>query len=321
MARMHFPRYFSRLTTALCFCVINAVLISASWAAWPASPVKVVVPYAPGGPADTLGRAVADVLERANKSTFLVDNRPGGSGTVAPLAVAKSAPDGQTLLVTGMSFYVLGLAQTDTGYHPMRDFSHVALLGGTPFVLVVNAKLPIDSVKSLVDYAALNKQGISFGSVGSGTIQYLMGEKFASAAHVPSMISVGYKGDANILTDVMGGHIQAAFMTLGAAKAHIKSGALRAIAISSAKRNSDLKTIPTFAELGFPQLTATLWFCLSAPGGLPQDLMDKMSSQVRMGFQQPEAQKVLSNQDIEFPDYDAKETQRFIEAEILRWKR
>jgi tripartite-type tricarboxylate transporter receptor subunit TctC len=263
---------------------------------------------------------VAEVLEKNGKQDFHVENRPGGGGTVAPLAVSKAAPDGQTLLVTGIGSFVLGPAYADVGYRPMQDFTHIALLGGTPLVLVVNPKLPINDLKSFMAYAAAEKRGISWGSSGRGTLQHLIGEKFSSEANVPNMVSVNYKGDANILTDLLGGHIQASFMTLSAAKAHIKAGTVKPLAISSARRNAELKDIPTFSELGYPQLTATLWFCLSAPAGLPTELVEKLNLGVRQGFHQPEAQKILMGQDIEFHDVDPKETNRFIEAETLRWK-
>lgn len=297
-----------------------AGLLVPVFAAWPLTAVKVLVPYAPGGPTDTLGRLVADVLEKGSKQSFIVENRPGGGGTVAPLAVSKAAPDGQTLLVTGVGSFVLGPALADVGYRPIQDFTHIALLGGTPLVLVVNPKLPINDLKSFLAYASSKQQGISWGSSGRGTLQHLIGENFASLAHVPNMVAVNYKGDANIIIDLLGGHIQASFMTMSAAKPHIKAGTVKAIALTSARRNSELKDIPTFSELGFPQLTATLWFCLSAPAGLPLELVGKMNGWVRQGFQQAEAQKILHGQDIEFNDFDAKETQLFIEAETLRWK-
>lgn len=297
-----------------------AALLVPVFAAWPLTAVKVLVPYAPGGPTDTLGRLVADVLEKGSKQSFIVENRPGGGGTVAPLAVSKAAPDGQTLLVTGVGSFVLGPALADVGYRPIQDFTHIALLGGTPLVLVVNPKLPINDLKSFLAYASSKQQGISWGSSGRGTLQHLIGENFASLAHVPNMVAVNYKGDANIIIDLLGGHIQASFMTMSAAKPHIKAGTVKAIALTSARRNSELKDIPTFSELGFPQLTATLWFCLSAPAGLPLELVGKMNGWVRQGFQQAEAQKILHGQDIEFNDFDAKETQLFIEAETLRWK-
>ena len=302
--------------TLLLFCIVT----SPAGAVWPEHLVKIVVPYAAGGAGDTLGRIVSNILDNSYKQAFVVENRPGAGGTVAALAVSKASPDGQVLLVAGTGSYVFGPAYYGVAYQPLRDFSHIALLGSSPIVLVVDAKLPVTDLQSFIAYASASRSGLSWGAPGMGTLPQLIGEMFVSSAKLSNAVGVNYKGDAPAIADLLGGHIQAAFMTLSSAKAHIKAGNFKAISIASKKRNQEFKDLPTFSELGYPQLTAAVWFCLSGPSGLPADLVSKLNHDIRKGFRQPEVRKMLLNEGFDLPDLSPGETTHFIEAEIRRWQ-
>ena len=299
--------------------VFAVLLALPAWAVWPVGPVKIVVPYAPGGPGDTLGRLAAEVLSKRYGQVFFVENRPGAAGALAALAVSKVAADGQTLLIGASGSLAIGPAFADPGYHPMRDFSHIAVLAGTPSVLVVNASLPVTDLRSFLTRAATSKTGTNWAAGGRGTVQQLVGEMLMSSAAIGNAVHVDYKGDGPLLNDLLGGHIEAAFMTLSAARAHIKAGSLRALALSTSRRNPEFKELPTFLELGYPELTSATWFCLSAPDGLPAELVTQLNREVRMGLRQPAVQRQLLAQDFEAYDLDPLETTRFIESETRRW--
>ena len=263
--------------------LLLCLLLSGELAAqpnWPRKPVRLVVPYAPGGTADILGRLVAEKLESIYGQTFYVENRPGAGGTVGSLTVARASPEGYTFVISGIGSHVIGPALSNTGFQPLSDFSHIALLGGPPTVLVIPQDLPVKQLKDFLAYVAERKHGVSWGSPGQGTHGHLIGELFAASVGLGNMVHIGYKGGAPAMVDLMGGHIQAAFVTYSSANAHIKSGKLRALAISSAQRRQDMPEVPTFAELGFAQLTSETWFAFSGPSGMPPALVETLNRQI-----------------------------------------
>lgn len=305
----------SILAAALC----AAPLVAAAQPAeeWPAKPVRVVVPYAPGGTADTLGRLIAQHLQTALKQSFVVDNRAGGGGVIGSKQVAQSAPDGYTLVVSGIGSHVIAPVKNKS-IDPMADFTHVALLGGPPTVLVVNSAVPVKSVRELLAHAQANKDGLSWGSPGQGTHGHLIGELFAQATRM-NQTHISYKGAGPAVSDLVGGQIPAAFITWTSANAHVKSGKLRPLAISSAQRLADAPDLPTFAELGFPNLTATTWFSISGPAGMPPAVVDKLNAEIRRGLKTEAVRKQLEQEGIVTQDMDAPTFTRFVQSEIDRW--
>lgn len=285
--------------------------------AWPQKTIRIVVPYAPGGSADTLGRLIAAHLQTALKQSVIVDNRAGGGGMIGSQQVAKAAPDGYTLVVSGIGSHVIAPA-TNAGYNPVTDFSHIALLGGPPTVLVVHPSTPAKNVKELIAHARQTKGGLSWGSPGQGTHGHLIGELFGRATGIPQT-HIGYKGAGPAVTDLVGGQIPAAFITLPSAAAHIKSGRLRALAVTSERRVADYPNVPTFQEAGYGRLTATTWFSLSGPAGLPPAIVDRLNAEVRRGLKTPAAQKTLSLDGIETFDWDDVVFTRFVRSEVDRW--
>lgn len=285
---------------------------------YPAKPVKLIVPYAPGGSSDTLGRLIANYLTVALKQPFVTENRSGAGGAIGSLAVARSAPDGYTLVVSGIGSHVIAPATSSTGYDPMKDFTHIASLGGPPTVLVVNAASGVKNLQDFAAYVKASPGGVSWGSPGQGTHGNLIGERFAQVSKL-KLVHIAYRGAAPAVSDLVGNQIPAAFITYTSANAHIKSGKLRALAVTSAQRRPDMPDVPTFAELGYKELTATTWFAVSGPAGLPAPIVEKLNIEIRRGLKTKEALAQMAMEGIEAPDYDAAEFTRFVQSEIDRW--
>lgn len=285
---------------------------------WPQRPVKVVVPYAPGGSADTLGRLVTLGLTETYRQSFVIENRGGAGGVIGSQQVANAAPDGLTLVISGVGSHVIAPAENPKAFDPLKDFTHIAILGGPPIVLAVNADLPITDLKSFVAYANRTSAGISWGSPGRGTHGYLIGESFERMAKI-RMVHVGYKGAAPAVADLVAGHIPASFTTLSTASPHIQSGRLRALAITASKRLPEFPNVPTFAELGYGKLTSVTWFSLSGPAGMSPVLVNRLNQEVRLIMQSPHAQEQLAKSSMETFDWDVARFNQYFSDEIKRW--
>jgi tripartite-type tricarboxylate transporter receptor subunit TctC len=284
---------------------------------WPQKPIRLVAPYAPGGSADTLGRMIARHLTEAFKQPVVVENKAGAGGMIGSQMVAKSAPDGYTLVVSGIGSHVIAPIE-GTHFDPMKDFTHIALLAGPPVAMVVNAEQPIKDVKGFIEYVLAQPQGISWASPGTGTHAHLFGEAFRAATKL-KMVHISYKGAGAAVTDVVANQVPAAFMTLSSANAHIASGRLRLLALTSEKRLPDYPDTPTFTELGYPSLTGITWFAISGPAGMPAAIVDKINAEVRRGLQTPAIRKHLAMESMVSADYDAATFTRYVAAEIERW--
>lgn len=285
---------------------------------WPQRPIRLIVPYAPGGSSDSLGRMIAKHLGEAFKQTVVVENRAGAGGVIGSQLASKAAPDGYTLVVSGIGSHVIAPVDSPNAFDPMKDFTHIAMLAGPPLALVVNAELPVKDFKGFLGYIAGQPRGLSWGSPGQGTHGHLTGELLRMATKL-NMVHISYKGAAPAMTDLVANQIQAGCTTLATANAHIQSGKLRLLAVSSAKRLADYPDVPTFAELGYPGLTGTTWFALSGPPGMPPALVEKINAEARRGMQSPAAKAQLRAENMETADYDAAVFTRYVAAEIERW--
>jgi tripartite-type tricarboxylate transporter receptor subunit TctC len=284
---------------------------------WPSKPTRIVVPYAAGGTSDTLGRLVAQTLQTALKQGFVVENKGGGGGVIGSQAVSKSAPDGYTLVVSGIGSHVIAPVGNKS-MDPVNDFTHIAYLGGPPLVLVVHPSLPVHSIKELLTYSQNLKEGLSWGSPGIGTHGHLIGELFAKRTGM-NQTHINYKGAAPAIADLIGNQIPATFTTYTSASAFIKSGKARALAITASKRLLDQPNIPTFTELGYPELASTTWFALSGPANMPAALVEKINQEVRRGLKTDVAIKQLAKENIETQDWDAASFSKFLRNEIDKW--
>jgi tripartite-type tricarboxylate transporter receptor subunit TctC len=284
--------------------------------AWPQKPVKIVVPYAAGGSSDSLGRLIAVGLTESLKQPFVIENKGGAAGMIGSQQVAKSAPDGYNLVISGVASHVIAPTENPKNYDPLKDFTHIAMLGGPPIVLAVNAQLPIPDLKSFMAYAKANQ--VSWGSPGKGTHGYLIGEAFEVMSKTP-MQHVAYKGGSPAVADTIAGHIPALFTTLSTASSQIQSGKLRALAITSSKRLPEFPNVPTFAELGYSQLVALTWFSLSGPAGMPSAVVDKLNKEVRKIMQSQAAKDMLAKQSMETFDWDSARFTQYVGEELKQW--
>jgi tripartite-type tricarboxylate transporter receptor subunit TctC len=300
----------------LTLCAI-ALSFAAHAQTWPARPVKIVAPFAPGGSADTLGRIVAKKLSEQLKESFLVENKPGAGGALGSEQVSNAPPDGYTLVVSGIASHVIApQLPTGTPYDPMKDFTHIALLGGPPAVLAVNPSVP---AKNLKEFVALAKsKPMSYGSPGNGTQGQLDAELFKQKAGI-NLQHVPYKGASAAVTDLMGGQIESVSTTLSTAATQIKAGKARALALSSAARLPDYPDVPTFAESGYPDIIGTVWFSISGPKGMPDDIVQKLNTEIRRALETSEVRERLRHDGITPNRLDAREFTAFVADEIRRW--
>jgi tripartite-type tricarboxylate transporter receptor subunit TctC len=247
-------------------------------AEYPARAIKLIVPYAAGGPTDVLGRMVGDYLGRDLKQTVVVENKGGAQGAIGAEAAARSEPDGYTLLFTAASLFVLNpLLYKKLPYDPVRDLRMLAVITDLPVIMEVHPSVPAKTVAEFVAYARQNPGKLNFGSAGTGGTIHLAGEMFKQMAGV-DMVHVAYKGAGPALTDLLSGNIQLMFDTVGTALPPVKGGLLRALAVSSAQRIPDLPDVPTMAESGYPDYAVSVWYGVSAPFKLPDDIARKISA-------------------------------------------
>ena len=296
------------------------VCLSTAFAqAWPTKPVRVIVPFAPGGSADTLGRLVSQKLAEQLKENFVVENRGGAGGVVGSELVARAPADGYTLVVSGVASHVIApLLPRGTPYDPLKDFTHIALFGGPPAVFAVNPSLQAKDLAQLVALAKSEPGKLTYGSPGNGTQGQLVAELFKRLAGI-DLVHVPYKGAAGAVADLMAGQITAVSTTLSTAAGQIKAGRARALALSSEKRLPDYPDIPTFAELGYPDLVATVWFSLSGPANLPPEIVERLNVEVRRALELPEIRERVRHDGIVPNRMDAREFTAFVSDELRRW--
>ena len=296
-------------------------LLSHAQAPFPSKPIRIVVPFPAGGTTDILARAVAQKLTETMGQTVVVDNRPGAGGNIGAELVAKSPPDGYTLLMGTVGTHAINASlYAKMPYDHVRDFAPVILVAGVPNVLVVNPSVPANNVQELIAYIKANPGKVNFASSGSGTSIHLAGELFKTMAGV-SMTHVPYKGSAPAVTDLLGGQVQLMFDNLPSALPQIKAGKLRALAVTSAQRASALPDVPTVAEAGLPGFDATSWFGLLAPAGTPKDVVAKLNAEVAKWLASPEAREKLASQGAIAAGQSPEDFTRHIAAETAKWQK
>ena len=302
--------------------MLVAACVSAAFAQpFPNKPIRIVVPFPAGGTTDVLARAAAQKLSDTLGQPAVVDNRPGAGGNIGAELVAKSPPDGYTLLMGTVGTHAINPAlYPKMPYDHIRDFAPVILVAGVPNVLVVNPALPVNSVSELVAYARANPGKLNFASSGSGTSIHLSGELFKTAAGL-SMTHVPYKGSAPALMDLIGGQVQLMFDNLPSALPQIRAGKLKALAVTSRERAPALPDVPTIAESGFPGFEASSWFGLLAPAGTPPPVIATINAEVAKWLASLDAKEKLLAQGANAAGGTPEDFARHIAAETAKWQK
>ena len=286
---------------------------------YPSRAITLVIPFAPGGSTSIVGRGVADKMSELLGEKVVVDNRPGAGGTVGTKAVAKSEPDGYTLLLGYTGTLAIGPSlYKNAGYDPRKDFAPIGLIGNAPNSLVVNPSFPAKTVAELIAYAKANPGKVNFGSAGAGTASHITGEYFARAAGI-TLVHVPYKGTGPAMTDLLGGHIPMAFAPIPASHANIAAGTLRGLAVTSTARSSLLPDVPTIAESGLPGFDASLYYGLVAPAGTPRPVIDKLNKALRDALASDVVKKQLALDGTEITPGTPEAYADFIDKDEKKW--
>lgn len=266
---------------------------------FPTKPLRIVVPFPPGGLLDILGRGLAPSLTAHLGQPVVIDNRPGANGMIGSDAVAKAAPDGHTLLIGGGSSFVVNpLLNPNLPFDPIKDLAPVSMVARGPMVLVTNPSFQAQSVDALIALAKAAPGNLSYGTPGNGNPNHLAGELFKSATGI-SMVHVPYKGAAFVITDVLAGHVPVGFVTLGAAMPHLRSGKLKALAVTTSQRWAPAPELPTMSDAGLSQVHLVEWSGLFVPARTPQDVIARLSEVVQQALAAPELRARLREQGLE----------------------
>jgi tripartite-type tricarboxylate transporter receptor subunit TctC len=262
---------------------------------------------------------VAGKLAESLGQNFVAENRPGAGGLLGSDLVSKSAPDGYTLVVSGVASHAIAPSlAAKPPFDPVRDFSHIALFGGPPAVFGVHPSMPVKDLKGFVAFAKARPGELSYGSPGNGTQGHLVAEAFRQTTGL-KLIHVPYKGASIAMIDIVAGHIHAISTTLTTASGQIRAGRVRPLALSSAERLADYPGVPTFRESGYREMVATVWFSLSGPAGMPAEAVNRLNSEVRRILQLPDVRERLRGDGILPNQLDPRAFTDFVAGEVKRW--
>ncbi|CAM3619708.1 ABC transporter substrate-binding protein [Bordetella sputigena] len=308
------------LSLAACLalpCLLATGAPAAAQTGYPARPVTLVVPFPPGGATDVGGRVIAQALGKELGQSVIVENRAGAGTVIGAAFVARAAPDGYTLLVTsGTTFTINPAVRRELPYDPVKSFEPVGIVARTGLILLANPKVPVSDVKSFLAYVKEpDHERTPYGSFGSGTTANFVGEAFASAAGI-KLTHVPYKGSAPAMADLIGGQIPFSVDTVAAALPQLKSGKVKAIAVSSPQRSAFLPDVPTFSESGYPQVAMDTWLMVAAPRGLPADVRTKLGKALADVVADPDVRKNLLAQGFEPGFEDAAQGEALILKEL-----
>jgi len=286
--------------------------------AFPSRSIRMVIPFAPGGSNDTVGRALAQALGKKLGQSVIVDNRGGGGSTLGTEIVAKAAPDGYTLLFVSSSFTTNAAIKRSLPYDPLKDLQPVAFVGASPLAVVVGTAFPPKTMPELLAYARAHPGAINYGSAGVGGINQLGTEMMASAANV-RFTHIPYKGMGPALTDMMGGRIQMALPGLPPVVQLIKSGQVRGLAVTSEKRSPLAPDLPTVAESGIPGFSLEIWWGVFAPANLPEPILAALNKSINEVVASPAIQQVFAGEGVEARPQSPAAFGDYVKAEIARW--
>ena len=290
------------------------------YAAYPEKPIQLIVPYAPGGTTDLIARIVAPKLGEALGQSVVILNKPGAGGAIGSTSAAREKPDGYTIVMAVESSHAVNPSvQKNPAYDPVKDFAPISNLANVLGVLDVNAKSDIKTFDDLVKALKANPEKFSFGSSGNGGYSHLFGERFKSVTNT-QLLHVPYKGLGPALTDLLAGQIDVVFDNLPSSAAQIKAGAIRPLAVAAPQRVESMPDVPTYAEVGYPQLNTPSWFGLAAPANVPEDILETLNQAVKTVLADPEVVKLIEQQGA-VPDYTTRQQfAQVIKESNERWQ-
>jgi tripartite-type tricarboxylate transporter receptor subunit TctC len=306
----------TRLAISLCLVLAS---LTASAQSFPSKPIRVVIPFVAGGSSDIVGRAIGSKFQEFLGQPAVVENKPGANGAIAAEFVAKSDPDGHTILVGSIGVFSINSALfKDLRYNPLRDFAPITLAVTTPNVLITKPALAANSMKELVDYAKKNPGKLSYCSSGTGSSDHLTAELLNQVAGI-SAVHVPYKGGAACQTDIMGGQVDISFQNLGAVTNYIRGNRMKALAVTAKGRNPQLPNVPTTAEGGYPDLVVTSWQAAAAPAKTPREIVARLNDAAVKALRSPEVRERMGQIGFDVVGSTPDEFGRFMKEEVDRW--
>jgi tripartite-type tricarboxylate transporter receptor subunit TctC len=292
--------------------------VHAQPAAWPTRPVRLVVPFAPGGFTDVTARILGQKLTQAFGQQFVVENRPGAGSTIGTDFVAKSAPDGYTLVMVSSTHAISPWLYRNLPYDPVRSFTVVGKLVESPYVLLVHPKVQAKNVQEFIALAKASPQAIHYASSGNGSAQHLMGGLFVSMTGAP-LKHVPYRGSAGAAQDLVAGIVESSFAGVPNALAQVPQGRLKALAVTTGKRAPQLPDVPTLEEAGVPGYDASVWLALLAPAGTPKEVVQKLNAEIGRLMAAPDTRKALFDAGVEPTPSTPEEMADYLQQELTRW--
>jgi tripartite-type tricarboxylate transporter receptor subunit TctC len=288
--------------------------------AYPARPIRFIVPLAPGGGLDFVARLVGEHMSRSIGQQVYLENKVGAGGMIASEEVARAKPDGYTLMVSGIPTHVLGPAMNkNVSFDPMRDFTHIAFFGGAPNAFVLHPDFGARSFADFMVRAKGESGGIEYVSAGVGTVGNWVAEYLAGKTGI-KLVHVAYKGGANAVLDLIAGHVKVGMLTYSSVSEQIRAGALLPLVVTASARLPQMPDVPTFRELGYPELVATTWFALSGPAGLPPDIVARINHEVVNAMDRPQMRKLMDQDAIETKAMSPAEVTQYFQSEIDKWQ-
>lgn len=303
---------------ALMLCVFSTVCAAQSY---PSKPIRLIVPFAPGGGVDLIGRIIAQKLQEAWGQPVIVDNRGGGGGNIGTDMVAKSPPDGYTLLMG----YVGNLAINPflfrkLPYDPVKDFSPISLAATAPNLLVAHPSVPANTVKDLVTLAKMKPSSLSYASAGNGTVGHMVAELFKSVTGI-GIVHIPYKGNGPAVTDLLGGQVQLMFAAPGAVISFVEVKKLKALAVASNQRLPELSDTPTFAEAGYPGVEASGWYGVLTSTGTPRNIISALNKEIVRIMQLPDVKERLAVHGYKAVTSSPEEFAQLIKSDLIKWQK
>ncbi|HEX5129547.1 MAG TPA: tripartite tricarboxylate transporter substrate binding protein [Usitatibacter sp.] len=303
---------------ALAALLLAAVPLAAHAQSWPDRPVKIVVPFGPGGFTDVAARILQKELGASLGQPVVIENKPGAGSTIGTAEVANAKPDGYTLVMVSTTHVISPHLYKQIPYDPIKNFTPVMKLAEGPYVLVVHPSLPAKNVAELIALAKSQPGVIDYASSGNGSAQHLVGALFSSSAGV-KLNHVPYKGSNQAMNDVIAGNVKVSFVGVPNALPNLANGKLRALAVSTAKRYGELPDVPTIAEAGVPGYDATVWLGLLAPAGTPREVVQKINAEIGKVLSTPDAKKLMASAGVDVSTAGPDEFARLLASELDRW--